>query len=171
MVTFAELETIAPTIARFLGARIATTGLCLLGTTRQDGWPRVSPVELSIVGGCWYIGSMPAGVKAKDLQRDPRCCILTPIADKEDLAGEAKAFCVAREVSDEGEWEQVRAAFRAANDFDIGDPSGGHIFALSIEAVAWQRVEGDDWRTTSWRAGTGVRERVRHGPTGASHDL
>ena len=40
--------------------------------------------------GRLYIGSMPNGVKAKDLQRDPRCCIITPLADKEDVGGEAR---------------------------------------------------------------------------------
>jgi hypothetical protein len=171
MPTFAHLQAEAPAIAEFLGPRIAKTGLCLLGTTRQDGWPRVSPIELTVVAGRVYVGSMPQGVKAKDLQRDPRCCILTPLADKDDLAGEAKAFCTAREVTEPEEWEQVRAAFREANGVDVGDPGGAHIFELSIEAAAWQRVEGDDWRTTSWQAGAGVRERVRNGPTGASHDV
>jgi hypothetical protein len=171
MPTLAELHVAAPAIADFLEARIAKTGLCLLGTTRQDGWPRVSPIELSLIEGRLYVGSMPAGVKAQDLQRDPRCCILTPLADKDDLAGEAKAFCRAREVTEGEEWELVRAAFQDAYGFDIGDAGGGHIFELSIEAAAWQRVEGDDWRTTSWRAGAPVRERVRNGPTGASRDL
>ncbi len=171
MPTFTDLQADAPAIADFLGARIADTGLCLLGTTRHDGWPRVSPIELSLVDGRLYVGSMPAGVKATDLQRDPRCCLLTPLADKDDLAGEAKAFCLAREVVEVREWERVRGAFRDATGFDIGDPGGAHMFELSIEAAAWQRVEGDDWRTTSWRAGGVVRERARNGPTGASHDL
>lgn len=171
MATFSDLESTAPTIAAFLGARLAATGLCLLGTTRADGWPRVSPIEVSIVDGRLYVGSMPNAVKARDLQRDPRCCIVTPLADKDDLAGEAKAFCRAREVVEPSEWEVVRAAWAAKTGFDIGDPGGAHVFELEIEAAAWQRVEGDDWRTSSWRPGAGVRERVRTGPVGESRDL
>ena len=171
MPNLADLEASAPTIAAFLGERIAKTGLCLLGTTRSDGWPRVSPIEVSVIDDRLYVGSMPNAVKAQDLQRDPRCCIVTPLADKDDLAGEAKAFCRAREVRTGAEWETVRAAFKAKVGFDIGEPGGSHVFELDIEAAAWQRVEGDDWRTTSWRAGGEVRERVRNGPDGESHDL
>lgn len=171
MATLADLGSAAPTIAGFLGDRIAKTGLCLLGTTRADGWPRVSPIELSVIDDRVYVGSMPNAVKAQDLRRDPRCCIITPLADKDDLAGEGKAFCRAREVTTGEEWERVRAAFKAKTGFDIGDPGGSHIFELDIEAAAWQRVEGDDWRTTSWAAGGAVRERVRNGHDGESRDL
>ena len=171
MVSFASLESVAPTVAAFLRLRIETTGLCMLGTTRSDGWPRVSPIELSIVGGSLYVGSMPDAVKVRDLRRDPRCCVITPLADKDDLAGEGKAFCRAHEVTEVAEWERVRAAFHDKTGFDIGDPGGSHIFGLEIESAAWQRVEGDDWRTTSWSAAEGVRERVRHGPLGESLDI
>jgi general stress protein 26 len=171
MARFSDLESAAPTIAAFLTQRIAATGLSLVGTTRSDGWPRVSPMELSIHDGSLYVGSMPNAVKAKDLRRDPRCCVITPLADKDDLAGEAKLFCRAREVVDPLEWEQVRARWKADTGFDIGDPGGSHIFELEVDAAAWQRVEGNDWRTTSWTQGGEVRERVRHGPLGESQDL
>ena len=171
MPTFHDLESAAPPIAAFLGERIATTGLCLIGTTRADGWPRVSPMELSIIDGRLYVGSMPNAVKAQDLQRDPRCCVITPLADKDDLAGEVKAFCRAREIGDPAEWERVRAIWKEAMDLDIGDPGGSHVFELDIEAAAWQRVEGDEWRTTSWAADRPLRERVRTGPLGESRDL
>lgn len=171
MPTFADLSASVPTIAAFLGDRIAKTGLCLLGTTRSDGWPRVSPIELSLIDDRLYVGSMPHAVKAQDLQRDPRCCVMTPLADKDDLAGEAKAFCRAREVTSADEWERVRGAWRDKTGFDIGDPGAAHVFELDIEAAAWQRVEGDDWRTSSWKTGGTVRERVRNGPIGESHDL
>jgi len=171
MATFTDLEAGAPTIAAFLGERIAKTGLCIVATTRRDGWPRVSPMELSIHDGRLYVGSMPDAVKAKDLQRDPRCCIVTPLADKDDLAGEVKVFCRAREIEAGDEWQSVRRRFEELTGFDIGDPGGSHLFELGIEAAAWQRVEGDDWRTTSWHAGGPVRERVRTGPIGESRDL
>lgn len=171
MVTFAELQRAAPSIAEFLGARLTATGLCLVGTTRADGWPRVSPMELSIVDGRFYVGSMPNAVKAKDLQRDPRCCVLTPLADKDDLAGEAKVFCRAREIESGDEWEQVRGLWQESLGFDIGDPGASHMFELGIESAAWQRVEDDSWRTTSWTPGGGVQERIRRGALGESEPL
>jgi hypothetical protein len=171
MPTFADLSAAAPSIAAFFQERTTATGLCFIGTVRSDGWPRVSPMELSILDGRLYVGSMPNAVKAQDLQRDPRCCVITPIADKDDLAGEVKLFCRAREISEAAEWQVLREHFNALNDFDLGEPGGSHLFELAVDAAAFQRVEGDDWRTTSWHAGAQVRERVRSGPLGESRDL
>ncbi|MGK2948701.1 MAG: pyridoxamine 5'-phosphate oxidase family protein [Acidimicrobiales bacterium] len=177
MSTFDELRDAAPTIAEFLEQRTAATGLCFLATTRADGWPRVSPLELSIAGGRLYVGSMPEAVKARDLQRDPRCCVITTLADKDDLAGEVKAFCRAEEVTGGDAWDRAREAFKEANGYDIGEPAeagqpvGAHVFELDLASAAWQRVEGDTWRTTSWTAGEPVRERIRRGGTGRSEEL
>ena len=171
MPTFADLETSAPAIAAFLGRRMADTGLSFVATTRRDGWPRVSPIEIFVHEGRIYVGSMPDAVKAQDLRRDPRCCVITPLADKDDLAGEAKVFCRAREVAEPDEWAAVRASFKELRGFDIGEPGGAHLFELDVEGAAWQRVEGDTWRTTSWRPGAPVRERIREGADGPSRDL
>lgn len=171
MPSFADLTSAAPSIAAFFEERTTSTGLVFIGTARSDGWPRVSPMELSILDGRLYVGSMPNAVKAQDLQRDPRCCVITAIADKDDLAGEVKLFCRAREIAEAAEWQVLRAHFNALNDFDLGEPGGSHLFELGIEAAAFQRVEGDDWRTTSWHPGEIVRERVRSGPLGESCDL
>ena len=171
MTSLDDLRAGAPEIARFFEERTAATGLCLLGTVRADGWPRVSPLELSIIDDRLYVGSMPSAVKARDLQRDPRCCVLTPLADKDDLAGEVKLFCRAHEIVAGADWDRLRATWQESLGFDIGDPGASHAFELHIEAAAWQRVEGDDWRTRSWSLAAGRRERVRHGPLGESQDL
>ena len=158
MATFAELESAAPSIAAFFRERIEATGLSLVATTRSDGWPRVSPLGgCSVCDGRLYMGSMPDAVKAKDLQRDPRCCIITPLADKDDLAGEAKLFCRAREIDDAEEWERVRKPCSWSAAASTWATSGGsHRLHLSTSSgAAWQRVEGDDWRTTSLDRGRG----------------
>jgi hypothetical protein len=162
MTTLAELESAAPPIAAFVAERFEKTGLCYLGTSRADGWPRVSPLEVFVQDGRIYVGSMPNAVKARDLQRDGRCCIITPLADKDDMAGEAKLFCRAREVSDREEWDTLRAAVKARSGFDMGEPGASHLFTFDIEGAAWQRVEGGTtWRTTSWNPRQGVREHGR----------
>lgn len=171
MATFADLELAAPPIASFFRARIEATGLSLVATTRSDGWPRVSAWEVFLCDGRLYMGSMPNAVKAKDLARDPRCCIITPLADKDDLAGEAKLFCQAREVVDLDEWDAVQASLKARSGFDMGALGGSHLFTYDVDGAAWQRVEGDDWRTSSWSASGGLRERIRSGPVGESRDL
>jgi nitroimidazol reductase NimA-like FMN-containing flavoprotein (pyridoxamine 5'-phosphate oxidase superfamily) len=169
--TFADLEDAAPTIAEFLGERIVATRLCFLGTTRSDGWPRVSPLEVFLHDGRIYMGSMPGAMKARDLQRDPRCCVITPLADHEDHGGEAKLFCRAREVHDRDEWEAVRARFKELSGFDMGEPGGAHLFTFDIEGAAYQRVEaGETFRTTSWHPGRGIQEFGR-GATGERIEL
>src|SRR5690606_20942742 len=104
-----------------------------LATTRSDGWPRVSPMELTIFDGRLFAGSMPQAVKAKDLQRDPRCCLITPLADKDDLAGEAKLFCRAVEVGDGGDWDSLRSQWQEELGFDVGEPGDSHIFEFHVE--------------------------------------
>ena len=38
----------APELAGHGEERFDRTGLCLLGTIRKNGWPRISPVEVSL---------------------------------------------------------------------------------------------------------------------------
>lgn len=171
MVSLAQLHQRAPSIAGFLAERIEAAGLCLLATTRADGWPRVSPLEVFVHDGRIFVGSMPGSVKAADLRRDPRCCAITPLVDKDDLSGEAKLFCRARAVVDLGEWEAIRATFLAGRGFDVGEIGGAHLFELDIEGAAWQRVEGETLRTTSWHPVRGVREIARTGTDGLPVEL
>lgn len=169
--TFSDFEAAAGPVARFVRERIEATGLCFLGTVRRDGGPRVSPIELFLCDGRLYVGSMPDALKARDLRRDPRCCLVTALADKDDLSGEAKLYARAHEVTDPEEWDRVRRSFLAERGFDMGEPGGSHLFELRVEAAAHQRVEGEDWCTSSWREGGGVRERRRTGPLGEPVDV
>ncbi len=46
MTTWDEFTTGAPQISEIFRRRHTATGnLCMLGTLRSDGWPRISPVE------------------------------------------------------------------------------------------------------------------------------
>jgi hypothetical protein len=161
MTSFADLESTAPSIAAFAADRFRGTGLCLVATLRSDGWPRISPMEVIRVADHLYVGSMPGAVKARDLQRDDRCCVITPLADREDLAGEVKLWCHGVEVHDEAELRAVASAMAEQIGFDPGGPGDFHLFRLEPVAGAHQRVDGERWRTTSWREGEDVLERSR----------
>ena len=50
----------------------ATGNLCLLGTLRSDGFPRISPIEPRIFEGMLVIAGMPNTTKFNDLARDPK---------------------------------------------------------------------------------------------------
>ena len=106
-----------------------------------------------------YMGSMPGARKAHDLVRDGRCCLITPLADKDDVGGEGKLFCRARQVDDVAEYEAVRAVFKERTGYDMGEMGAAPMFCFEIEGAAHQRLEGgDSWRTTSWTPERGIRE-------------
>ena len=67
-----EFATAAPELARLGEERFEKWGLCLVGTIRKDGSPRISPVEPLITGGKLYLGMMWRSKKALDLIRDSR---------------------------------------------------------------------------------------------------
>jgi hypothetical protein len=59
-----------------LGERIFSKyGIAYIGTVRQDGSPRVTPVTPVIIDGHLYLGLMPDSPKKRDVDRDERCVI------------------------------------------------------------------------------------------------
>jgi hypothetical protein len=87
MVHWSEFAAEAPELARLGAARFDATGLCLVGTLRRDGWPRISPVEPLIAHGKLYLGMMPPSTKALDLRRDPRCVVHSTTSDQDGTEG------------------------------------------------------------------------------------
>jgi len=68
----------APELAKLGHDAFDQQHLCLVGTIRANGWPRISPNEFYFVEGDMLLGMMPGSLKARDLQRDPR---ITVVAD------------------------------------------------------------------------------------------
>jgi hypothetical protein len=171
MITFSELEASAPDVATPIRDRLTTTGLALLGTIRADGSPRVSPIEVTLHDGHLYVGMMPGSRKSLDVLRDPRISLLTPVADKDDLAGEGKLFGELRTVED---LDQIAAVFHAAvddSDYEVSDLEGSPVFEVLVSGAAWQRVEDQTFVTGSWDPVHGVRLRHRIGATGEVEDV
>src|SRR3954452_4426898 len=98
--TWEEFARAEPELARFGEQRFAKTGLCLLGTLRANGFPRISPVEPLIRDGLLYLGMMWRSRKAVDLLRDPRCVVHNTVADKSGTEGDFKLYGLARDVHD-----------------------------------------------------------------------
>jgi len=167
MLTLAELESTVPEIAAPLRAKLEATGLCFLATLRRDGSPRVSPLEVSFLDGGLYVGSMPGAMKARDLQRDPRAALVTPLADKGDVGGEGKAFVHAVEITDPDAFRTIMGhAVEGIEGADLDDFGTSHLFELRFTGAAWQKLDGDAWDTLSWVEGGPVRHRRREGPAG-----
>ena len=165
MISCSELRHVAPAVIDPILQVLRRTGIGILGTLRADGSPRVSPIEVSIQDGDLFVGMMPGSRKALDVTRDPRVCLLTPVADREDLGGEGKLF--GRLLALSGDDAEARLAAAAADaGFDPELVRGSPSFELRVDGAAWQRVDGDAWTTLSWRLGGPVRLRHRVGATG-----
>lgn len=175
MTTFDEFASAAPDLASAVRARFEATGLAFLGSTRADGSPRVSPFEPILHDGRLFLGSMPQAVKARDLQRDGRCAVISTLASKDDHSPEAKLFCRATEVVDLERIAEILTVAMAnagvEGTFELDDYDGSHIFELSIEGAAVQQLDDERWMTRSWRPGADVRVRQRVGASGLSEEV
>jgi hypothetical protein len=171
MITYGEFEAAAPTVATPIRERLEKAGLTMLATIRRDGSPRISPVEVQFIDGHLYFGSMPQAQKANDLDRDPRCALITPLADKLDLAGEGKLFAEVRRVTDVAEAESVLRSSAEENGMDPEALLGSPVYEVLVKGAAWQYLENDAWTTRSWTEGGDIRTRARAGASTLPEDV
>lgn len=170
MISVDDLHDLAPAIATAILGRIRVTGIGILGTIRRDGSPRISPIEVSIQDRSLFMGMMADSLKLRDVRRDPRCVLLTPVADRNDLGGEGKLFGRLQEMhGPDAERVLRQAALDAGLDPElvVGSPA----FELLVDAAAWQCVEGETFVTLSWKIGQPVRLRHRVGALGLPGDV
>ena len=151
MVTWATFEQEAPELAAVGTDRFASTGLALVGTSRRDGSPRISPCEPFIVDGDLYLGMMWQSKKALDLIRDPRCVVHSTVSDKMGTEGEFKAYGLALDVPE----PERRAAYNRTLQEQIDwSPEGDfHLFALDLTAVGYCRFHEGTQVIRRWRPG------------------
>ena len=159
--TWHELETAVPEIARPGRERLERAGIALLGTLRKDGSPRISPVEPHVVEGDLVFGVMPWSMKARDLARDPRCVLHNAVADPDSREGEFKLYGSAREVEDRAVAERARGAWW------VGRPAeDARIFSLSVEQavlITWD-IEHGEMSLRRWSPERGIGELRRSYP-------
>lgn len=147
MATWAEFERQAPELARLTRGRFDATDLVLLGTTRADGWPRITPVEFTIFDGDLVIGMMWQSKKALDLLRDPRCVIHSTTSDKDGKQGDAKLSCLARPIEEERTEPYWQHIFEKLN----WRPEGpAHAFVFDIRSAAFVRFTGEAMEMLRW---------------------
>jgi hypothetical protein len=101
MTSWSEFSQAAPRIAEIFERRHAAAGnLCMLGTNRPDGFPRISPMEPRFFEGDLWIGGMPGTAKFRDLVADPRFTLHTATIDTNVSEGDAKVWGTAEDVQD-----------------------------------------------------------------------
>ncbi len=151
--SWGAFEAASPELARLGRGLFDETGLVLLGTTRRDGFPRISPVEFFIFAGEIYLGMIWQSYKAKDLQRDPRCMVMSTVHDRMLKDGEFKMAGIAIEVTDEAERKAWSAALLEHMGFSPEDGDEPyHLFKIGVLTASFAKIENDDWFRLFWRA-------------------
>ena len=151
---WADFETAAPELAALGRERFARAGIVLVGTIRNDGTPRISPVEFYVVEGHLMLGMMWQSFKARDLERDPRCLVHSVVTSRAGNEGEFKLRGRAVNVADAALRKAYGDATEAEIDWRPTEPF--HLFSLDVESAAFVVYEEDEQRTTRWTPAEGV---------------
>jgi len=155
MASWGEFEADEPDLAgRVKGRFLVDTGLCMLGTVRADGGPRVSPLEPPVFGrGEMWLGMMEGSRKAADLVRDGRLALHAPVLDREVRDGDAKLSGLAVDAS-----RRLADYLAAAEEAGVPLPPGPYpVFVVALTMVSFLLPAGDHLRIEVWTPGAGVR--------------
>ncbi len=153
----------APRIAGVFARRhLATKSLCLLGTLRSDGFPRISPMEPRIFEDELWLAGMPGTLKFRDLSRDPRFCLHTATVDSEVSDGDAKLWGVARDVPDEALHQRYVENLFDQTGFDLRGQEFDHFYAVDLIGASAVEVGGGHLDITAWKPGAVERVTRKH---------
>jgi len=161
-VNWGDFEASAPELAELGLAGFREQNLCLIGTLRGDGWPRISANEVYFVDGELMLGMMPASRKVSDLERDPRLTVMTPQCDREAKRGDFKLYGRARVVTDPEQREAYGKTIFAAIGWRPEEPYP--LFGVDVESASYISF-GERRRLLRWTPEGGVRE-LRHPDAG-----
>lgn len=153
-----DFERRAPELAGFGMAAFREQNLCLMGTLRADGWPRISANEVYFVDGELLLGMMRDSRKSKDLERDSRITLMTPQAEREPQHGDFKLYGRAVEVVDSALRERYAETIFAAIAWRPDEPYP--LVAVDIDSAVYISF-GDRHRLIRWTPAGGVEE-LRH---------
>jgi hypothetical protein len=131
-----EFTAAVPDLSALGEERLRAKELCLVGTLRKNGWPRISPVEPEFVGGELMLGMMWQSPKALDLLRDPRLVIHSVVSERSGTEGDFKLYGRAVDVQEPDRRAAYRAAIKARIDWEPPEPNF-HLFAIDIDSAGF----------------------------------
>ena len=150
-----EFRAACPELGSLGEERLRDRELCLVGTLRKNGYPRISPVEPEFVDGELMLGMMWQSPKALDLLRDPRCVVHSVVSDRQGTEGDFKLYAQAREVEERGRRQRYRETIKARIDWEPEEPNY-HLFALDIDSAGFV-VFGENRYGLAWDRQRGLR--------------
>jgi hypothetical protein len=163
MTSWKELTEVAPRIAAVFARRHAATGnLCMLGTLRSDGFPRISPIEPRFFEDQLWITGMPGTIKFRDLARDPRFCLHTATVDTEVKDGDAKLWGVVEDIRDKAVHQRYAQARYEATGFDIRGREFAHLYRADLIGGSAIEVTDGHMDITIWKPGQSERSVRKH---------
>jgi hypothetical protein len=142
-------------LARLGDERLRERELCLVGTLRKDGHPRISPCEPEFVDGELMLGMMWRSPKALDLLRDPRCVVHSVVSNRMGTEGDFKLYGRAVDVRDDRRRARYRATIKARIDWEPAEPNF-HLFAIDVESAGFV-IFGEERYGLAWDPRRGLR--------------
>jgi hypothetical protein len=150
-----EFARACPEIAEHATERFRRQELCMLGTLRADGSPRISPCELDFAAGHLILGMMWQSRKALDLLRDPRCVLHTCTTDRMGTEGDAKIYGRAIDVRDPALRQTYRDTVKVRIDWAPDEPNF-HAFSVDVESAGFITF-AEPKTVIAWDPGRGTR--------------
>ena len=133
---WSEIERAHPRLADLGRRRLIDPGVVLVATIRQDGTPRLSPVEPLLLDGDLWLSMMWQSTKARDLLRDPRILVHSVITSRDGAEGEFKVRGTARAEGDPAVQRRYADAVTASLGWNP-QPGRFHLFAVDIGAITF----------------------------------
>ena len=151
--SWAAFAEAVPRIAEVFARRHAAAGdLCLLGTLRADGYPRISPMEPRFFEDRLCVVGMPDTSKFRDLARDPRFTLHTATIDAHVREGDAKLWGVVENLRDEDLHQRFAQAVFDRTGFDLRGRQFPEFYVADIRGASSVTVT-DGLELTVWREG------------------
>lgn len=154
MALWTDFADAARRIAEVFTRRHTAAGkLCMLGTLRPDGWPRISPMEPRFhEGDLWLVG-MPDTAKFADLRADPRFTLHTATVDTQVTDGDAKIWGRVEDVRDPALHQRFAQALFEDIGLDLRGQEFDQFFRADLVGAASVAVGDDHMDVTTWREG------------------
>ena len=151
-----EFAEAAPELAKLGEERLRARELCLVGTLRRNGWPRITPVEPDFVDGELMLGMMLRSPKALDLLRDPRLVVHSVVSRRQGDEGDFKLYGRAVSVEEDDRRARYRATIKARIDWEPAEPNY-HLFAVDVDSAGFVTFAEGNRFWMAWDLERGLR--------------
>jgi hypothetical protein len=133
---WADFELRHAELGKLIQSKLIEPGVVLVGTTRSDGTPRVSPVNPHVWDGdlCLSLAAMTR--KAADVRRDARILVHNAVTRVDGADGELKLRATAVPETDTRALEDFAAAVKARTGW-APPPGTFNLYRLDIADVTF----------------------------------